>query len=186
MYIDDLLIAINSQEEHLQHLRIVLECLSKHRILIISSKCVFGASEVSYVGHHIDRNGITPLKDKVQAICDFPLPDSQHKLHQFIGLVNFYHRFLPHGTELMQPLHALLTPTKRKAQTITWHDTAKAAFNATKESLGNATLLYYPVPNAPQTQPSELSHSNMLLTHLVYRELLDVYRTNGFLSAGYY
>ena len=80
-------------------------------------------------------HGITPIKEKVQAICDFPVPESQRKLRQFIGLVNFYHRFLPHGAELMQPLHTLLTPTKTRAQTIAWHDTAKAVFDATKEAM---------------------------------------------------
>ena len=81
----------------------------KDTIVINPNKCVFGAKELDFFDHHIDHNGITPLKDKVQAICNYPLPDSQRKLQQFIGLVNFYHRFLPHGAELIQPLHALLT-----------------------------------------------------------------------------
>lgn len=124
-------------------------CLNTSRIIINPSKCVFGTKELNFLSHHIDSSGITPLKEKVQAINDFPLPDSQRKLHQFISLVNFYHRFIPRGAELLQPLHALLTNSKQKSQAIDWHDKALAAFNATKEALASTTLLCYPMPNAP-------------------------------------
>jgi hypothetical protein len=60
--------------------------------------------------------------------------------------VNFYHRFLPHCAELMQPLHALL---KGKSQAITWTDAATTSFQATKDALAKASLLTYPTPNAP-------------------------------------
>ena len=62
--------------------------------------------------------------------------------------VNFYHRFIPRGAELLQPLHALLN-SMSKLQELTWNKEAIAAFKATKEALGNATLLYYPKPDAP-------------------------------------
>lgn len=52
-----------------------------------------------------------------------------------IGLVNCYHLFLPQGAELMQPLHALLASVKHKTQTLTWNETALAAFQDTKEAL---------------------------------------------------
>ena len=106
-------------------------------------------SELDFLGNHIDCNGNTPLQDKVQAIRDFPQPDSQRKLRRFIGLVNFYHWFLLHCAELMQPLHVLLASSKPKSQMLAWNDTALASFNATKEALANATLLCYPKSDAP-------------------------------------
>ena len=148
-YIDDLLVASSTPDEHLVHLRAVCERLSKYGIVINPNKCAFGASELEFLGHHINSSGITPLQDKVQAIRDFPQPDTQRKLRRFIGMVNFYHRFLPHCAELMQPLHNLLTPLKSKSQALKWNDTALAAFNSTKEALANATLLYYPTSDAP-------------------------------------
>ena len=140
-YIDDILVAISTPDEHLVHLRAVCEHLSKYGIVINPIKCTFGASELEFLGHHINSSGITPLQDKVQAIRDFPQPDTQRKLRRFIGMVNFYHRFLPHCAELMRPLHNLLTPSKFKSQALKWNDTALAAFNSTKEALANASLL---------------------------------------------
>lgn len=58
--------------------------------------------------------------------------------------MNFYHRFLPHGAELMQPLHALLSKGKPKSQALAWTDPTVAAFDATKEALANTSLLSYP------------------------------------------
>ena len=101
---------------------------------------------MDFLGHHIDRHGITPLPEKVQAVRNFAQPQSQRQLRRFIGLVNFYHRFLPHRADLMQPLHSLL---KGKTQSLTWTDEAVAAFNATKQALANASLLAYLSPDAP-------------------------------------
>ena len=145
-YIDDVLIASSSPEEHLKHLRTVFERLATHGIIINPNKCLFGVSELDFLGHHIDRHGIAPLPEKVQAVRDFPQPQSQRQLRRFIGLVNFYHRFLPHCADLMQPLHSLL---KGKTQSLTWTEEAVAAFNATKQALANASLLAYPSPDAP-------------------------------------
>ena len=73
-YVDDVLIASSCPEEHLKHLRIVFERLAAHGIVINPNKCLFGVNELDFLGHHIDRHGITPLPEKVQAIHGFPQP----------------------------------------------------------------------------------------------------------------
>ena len=83
----------------------------------------------------------------MQAVREFPQLQRQHQLRSFIGLVNFYPRFLPHAAELMQPLHSLLSG-KDKSQPLIWTDTTVAAFNATKAALAKASLLVYPSPDA--------------------------------------
>ncbi len=103
-YIDDVLIASTSPEEHRHH---VLERLSTHGIVINPAKCVFGVDGLEFLGHYVDRHGIRPLESKVQAIREFPLPNSQRKLREFLGLINFYHCFLPHCAASLQPLNAL-------------------------------------------------------------------------------
>ena len=146
VYIDDVLIASPTPEQHLKDLRAVFTRLAAHGIVIYPSKCLFGATSLTFLGHHINRHGITPLPEKVTAIRDFPQPQSKRQLRWFIGLVNFYHRFLPHCAELMLPLHSLL---KGKSQSITWTDAATASFHATKDALAKASLLSYPRPDAP-------------------------------------
>ena len=147
-YIDDVLIASATPEEHLEHLHTVFERLTANGIVVNPNKCVFGVEELDFLGHHIDRKGITPLQGKVQTVLDFPQPTSQRQLRRFIGLINFYHRFIPHGAELLHPLHALLN-SKSKSQELSWNEDTTAAFLATKEALANATLLVYPKPDAP-------------------------------------
>ena len=96
VYIDDLLVASATQEEHLEHLRLVLERLQDHGILINAAKSTFGVPALDFLGHHVDATGIRPLAVRVQAIRDFPLPSTQRKLCEFLGLINFYRRFIPH------------------------------------------------------------------------------------------
>ena len=112
VYMDDVLVASPTPEQHLKDLRMVFERLSAHGIVINPNKCVFGVPELDFLGHHINHHGITPLPEKVQAIRDFPQPQSQRQLRRFVRLVNCYHRFLPHCSELMQLLHAMLPKGK--------------------------------------------------------------------------
>ena len=147
VYIDDLLIASSSPEEHLQHLRLVLERLDDHGILINVAKSLFGRSSLDFLGHHVDATGIRPLEEKVHTIRSFPQPTSQRKLREFVGLVNFYRRFIPHGATLLQPLNLLLC--KSTPKTLIWSEAATSAFNAIKEALASATLLVHPEAEAP-------------------------------------
>ena len=75
-YIDDLLIASSSHEEHLQHLRAVFERLDEHGLLINTAKSVFGVPELDFLGHRVDATGIRPLEERVRVVWDFPLPTS--------------------------------------------------------------------------------------------------------------
>ena len=147
-YIDDLLIASTSPEEHQHHIRQVFRRLSDYGVVINPTKCHFGAAALQFLGHHIDSDGIRPLEAKVQVIRDFPLPKSHRKLREFLGLVNFYRRFLPHAADLLYPLTQLLGNSNSGTKEVTWTETAQAAFNAVKDALANTTLLNHPQPNA--------------------------------------
>ena len=154
--IDDVLIASTTQEEHLEHLKLVFERLAKHGIIINPNKCAFGAKKLDFLGHHIDNNGCTPLANKVKVILDFPQPATQSQLQRSIGLVNFYHRFIPHCAELLHSLHQLLN-SKTKSQELKWNETATTAFQNTKQALGHATLLIYPKSDAPTCVTTDAS-----------------------------
>ena len=147
-YIDDMLIASSSQEEHEQHLRQVFQRLSDYGILINPAKCLFGVSSLDFLGHHVSSKGIRPLDSKVEAVVKFPQPTTARQLREFVGLINFYHRFIPHCADILRPLNALLAAT-RSSQSLSWTEGATKAFIDIKEALAQATLLNHPKPSAP-------------------------------------
>ena len=80
--------------------------------------------------------------------CNFPQPTTARQLREFVGLINFYHRFIPHAAQILQPLNALI-PAKHHPQQLVWTDEATTAFTASKEALAQATLLSHPKLSAP-------------------------------------
>lgn len=157
-YVDDILVASTSLEEHLKHLRLLLERLAAHGIVINVSKSEFGAQALDFLGHHLDATGIRPLPAKVQAIIDFPKPTSLTKLRQFLGLVNFYRRFIKNCATLLEPLDRLLC-TKRSSKSLDWDDATESAFGAIKRALADAALLAHPNPKFPLALMTDASSS---------------------------
>ncbi|BHF65361.1 hypothetical protein SprV_0200837100 [Sparganum proliferum] len=145
-YIDDLLVASRNAEEHKEHLALVFDRLDQFGVVINPSKCVLGVPSLDFLGHHVDAQGLRPLSSKVEAIRDFPPPTSKRQLQRFLGMVNFYRRFLPNCADLMLPLTNLLSGPKGPLE-LRGH--ALTAFERIKTSLADATLLAHPAPEAP-------------------------------------
>ena len=93
--------------------------LSNHGIRINPAKCLFGVSSLEFLGHHISSEGIRPLDSKVDAIRQFPRPSTARQLREFVGLINFYHRFIPHCANVIQPLNALIAKAQPN-QRLSW------------------------------------------------------------------
>ena len=148
-YIDDILVASTNPEEHLLHLREVCRRLDAHGIVVNPDKCVLGVPSLDFLGHRVDHHGIRPLEDKVEAIRQFPQPTSQRKLRQFLGLVNFYHRFIPGCARILEPLHILLTGPAKTDRRLVWTPEAETAFTTVKNTLADTTLLVHPQADAP-------------------------------------
>lgn len=157
-YIDDILVASESPEEHLKHLETVFQRLRDYNIVVNPAKCVFGAHEVEYLGHHISPEGSRPLPDKVTAIANFPKPKTIKDLRRFLGMLNFYRRFVKNAAQTQAPLHHLLKGTDSKGRKpVEWTPEAEVAFAQCKEQLANATLLAHPAVNAPLRLTSDAS-----------------------------
>ena len=154
---DDTQVWVTTDNRSSAGLRLVLGRLSDHGILVNPSKCVFGVDHLEFLGHYVDSNGIRPLEDKVQVIRAFPTPTTQRKLREFLGLVNLYHRFIPHAATILQPLNHLLSTPKDKASKLTWTADATTAFTTIKEALAKATLLFHPQPDAPTSIMTDAS-----------------------------
>ena len=104
-YIDDVLVASSTPEKHKQHLKLVLNRFRHFGVIINPTKCELGVSELTFLEHYLNNQEVRPWQVKVKAIQDFPQPTTQCKL---FGLVNFYHRFIPHCAHILKPLHTLL------------------------------------------------------------------------------
>ena len=110
-YIDDIFIASTTLSQHRHDLRVVFERLRENSLAINLSKCEFGKSELKFFGHIVNADGIRPLPEKIDAIKNFPLPKTAQELKRFIGMINFYRKFLPHATSYQAILQG--APTAR-------------------------------------------------------------------------
>lgn len=143
-YLDDFLIFSRNHEEHEDHLRQLFTRLRDYGMVVNVSKCVFGAPEVTFLGYLISESGTKPLDQKVQAIREFPPPKDVRSLRRFLGMANFYRRFLPNAAQTQAPLNALLMGAVKGSTPITLAGDALKAFSETKESLSSAALLAHP------------------------------------------
>ena len=150
-YLDDILVASPDAASHADHLRQVLQRLQSHGLVINPSKCVFGEAQLQFLGHLVSADGIRPVPAKVEAIQKFPVPATYRQLREFLGLTNFYRRFLPDCATILQPLTDLLRgPAKSKNKPLPeWSPEADSAFRRIKDILVQATLLAHPLPDSP-------------------------------------
>ena len=110
---------------------------------------MLGTASLEILGHHVDKPGIYPLEEKVEAVRQFPQPQTQQKLHQFLGLVNVYHRFIPGCARIVYPLNAMLSGSFKSDRRIVWTPNTEVAFLQIKDALAEATLLVHPQADAP-------------------------------------
>ncbi|GFT40456.1 transposon Tf2-8 polyprotein [Trichonephila clavipes] len=138
-------------EEHRSHLRTIFQRLSSYGLKLNISKCVFGVTELIFLGHLITPDGIKPLPDKVQAVLDYKQPETVGSLRKFLGLLNFYRRFLLKAAEQQYLLSEFLKGSKGKkdSKPLNWSSEAITAFQRCKEALADAALLAHPSPSAP-------------------------------------
>ncbi|XP_064482774.1 uncharacterized protein LOC135395588 [Ornithodoros turicata] len=148
-YMDDVLVASRSPTEHEQHLRALFTRLQQSGIIINAAKSEFGVGELDFLGHHVNSQGIMPLPSRVAAIQDFPQPASVTKLRQFLGLVNFYRRFVPSCAAKLSPLEALHATNRSKHSVLVWTPEVAAAFQAIKQEIASSSLLLHPQHDAP-------------------------------------
>lgn len=149
VYIDDVLIASADLEEHKIHLRKLFERLRNFGLTINVAKCEFGKSELCFLGYLVTRNGLLPNPERIEAVRNIKLPETIHELSQFLGLINYYRRFIPNAAEAQAVLHDLKKGQKKKdKRKIQWTEELKKAFEDCKNQLSAATQLSYPVDGA--------------------------------------
>ncbi len=139
-YLDDILVAGKTMQEHCRSLASVFEKLQSAGFKLNKSKCKFEQSSVEYLGHVIDEKGLHPTREKLDAIRDAPAPKDVSALKSFLGLLMFYSRFMSDHATVLAPLNNLL----RKNVQWKWTNTEQRAFNdAKKLILESKTLVHY-------------------------------------------
>ena len=142
VYIDDILIFSESHREYREHLRSVLEVLHSNGLVTLRDNCIFGASTIEFLGHDISGDGIRPLSSKVEAVNRFPRPTTVKQLQEFLGMINYYHRFIPNAAEILLPLYHLSSSKQKELEA--WTPTHEHSFISAKNALAQAATLATP------------------------------------------
>ena len=139
VYLDDILITGSNTDEHIQHLSEVLKHLQDAGLRLKADKCEFSSSSVVYLGHCIDAEGLHPTPDKVEPIRQAPTPKNITELKAYLGLLNYYNKFMPNLLTELVPLYQLL----QKVAKWQWGKEEDSAFQKSKQLLLSSQLLVH-------------------------------------------
>ena len=149
IFIDDIIIWSENEEQHLEHLKIVFDKLRENGLTLNGEKCNWMKSEISILGHIVDATGIRMDPEKIEAIKNRKPPKTVKQLQSFLGCSNYYRRFVEFYAKIAAPLHGLCTPDKKWL----WNEACEYAFNKLKEKLTS-----YPILRKPDfSKPFKLS-----------------------------
>lgn len=139
VYLDDILVTGVNVQDHLKNLNEVLGRLEEAGLRLKRSKCELLQDEVCYLGHKVNAQGLHPMQSKVKAISEAPTPTNVTELKAYLGLLNYYNRFLPNLSTWLAPMHQLL----RKDEKWAWTNKQEEAFRRSKELLQSASVLVH-------------------------------------------
>lgn len=144
-FLDDILIFSKTEAEHVQHVREVLSRLRKQELYVKMSKCAFMQREVAFLGHRIGADGLRVAPDKIGAVQAWPTPTSVSDVRSFLGLANFYRRFVKDYSRIALPLTELTKETNAWA----WSTPQQQSFDALKAALCSPDVLLVPDQSKP-------------------------------------
>ncbi|KAK1692193.1 hypothetical protein QYE76_008890 [Lolium multiflorum] len=145
VFIDDILIYSKSEEEHEQHLEVVLETLRQHQLYAKFSKCEFWLKEVGFLGHILSAGGIAVDPAKIKTVEEWKAPTTQTEVRAFLGLAGYYRRFVEGFSSIARPMTQLL----KKDRKFDWNDKCEESFQLLKLRLTTAPILIMPDVTKP-------------------------------------
>nr|AAV32173.1 putative polyprotein [Oryza sativa Japonica Group] len=140
VFIDDILIYSKSEEEHEQHLRLVLEKLKEHQLYAKFSKCDFWLTEVKFLGHVITAQGVAVDPSNVESVTKWTPPKTMSQIRSFLGLAGYYRRFIENFSRIARPMTQLL----KKDEKFKWTAECDKSFEELKKKLVSAPVLILP------------------------------------------
>ena len=163
--LDDMIITGANTEEHIRSLEQVLQRLQEHGLRVNNEKCSFFQDKLSFCGHDIDEKGLHKMDAKIEAIVNAPEISNVRQLRSFLGLVQYYAKFLPNLSTVLHPLHALL----RKNARWSWTADCQAAVKKVKEMIVSDKVLVHYNPDYPITLACDASSYGLgcVLSHVM-------------------
>ena len=140
VYLDDVIVFSRTFEEHLVRLEQVFKRFRDANIKLKPSKCHFGCQKVNFLGHVVTAEGVHPDPQKVSAVKEFPVPRNVKQVRSFLGLCNYYRKFVRDFAKIAEPLNKLT----RKDTVFNWNEACQQAFDTLKTALIEAPILAYP------------------------------------------
>ncbi|KAK1644663.1 hypothetical protein QYE76_062468 [Lolium multiflorum] len=140
VFIDDILIYSKTEEEHEQHLEVILETLRQHKLYAKFSKCEFWLKEVGFLGHILSAGGIAVDPTKIKTVEEWKTPTTQTEVRAFLGLAGYYRRFVEGFSSIARPMTQLLKKDKK----FEWTDKCEDSFQQLKTRLTTAPILIMP------------------------------------------
>ena len=140
VFVDDILIYSQSEVEHEDHLRIVLQLLRDHQSYAKFSKCEFWLAEVGFLGHVVSASGMSVDTGKVEDVMSWERPKSVFEIRSFLGLAGYYRRFIEDFSRLATPMKRLTW----KEVKFVWDDSCERAFQELKRRHTSAPILIVP------------------------------------------
>lgn len=140
VFVDDIMVYSSSLQEYVYHLQQVFELLQQHQLFVKASKCSFAQQQLEYLGHIIRVTGVATDPAKIQAVTDWPVPNTLKQLRGFLGLTGYYRKFIQHYGLLAKPLTNLL----KKGVSYNWTSVEQEAFDCLKHALTHAPVLKLP------------------------------------------
>jgi hypothetical protein len=157
VFIDDILVYSKSQEEHEEHLRIVLQILRDRKLFAKLKKCEFWMDRVVFLGHVISRDGITVDPSKIEAVVNWVRPTNVSEVRSFLGLASYYRRFVEGFSCIATPL----TRLTRKNAKFEWTNECEKSFQELKQRLVSAPVLTIPSSSSGFVIYSDASHKGL-------------------------
>ena len=140
VYLDDIIVFSHSFTQHLHHLTAVFDRIRSANLKIQPAKCQFGLTQVTYLGHKFTPEGVQVDESKIQAIVSFPRPRKLRDVRSFMGLCNYYRRFVLNFSMIAAPLNRMF----KKDNSFKWTDDCQTAFDKLKAALSSTPILCFP------------------------------------------
>ena len=145
VFIDDILIFFKNEEEHAEHLRIMVQRMRERKLYAKFSKCDFWLKEVQFLGHIISDKGISVDPIKIQDVLNWKTPESVPEIRSFLGLAWYYRWFVPDFSKIAIPMIELL----KKGVKFNWDNKCEQAFQTLRRLLTSAPVLAQPYITHP-------------------------------------